>query len=56
MPTDRHTVSITLETMDRIKQVQRYLEKENGFKPSVSQVIFYLTRVHEVCVVQGEKL
>lgn len=43
----RSTVSLSIETVERIKEVQKFLEKENGFSPSVTQVIDYLIKVEE---------
>lgn len=45
MSTKRSTVSLSIETVERLKEVQKFLEKENGFCPSITQVIDYLIKV-----------
>ena len=38
----RYGVSISLEAAERLKQIQKELEVERGFEPSMTQVVEYL--------------
>lgn len=45
MSTKRSTISVSAETVEKLKEVQAYIAEQNGFEPSITQVIDYLIKV-----------
>lgn len=52
---DRHTLSVNAVAYEYLRVIQAKLEREVGFKPSMSQVIVYLASKVEQDKLTGEQ-
>jgi 3-deoxy-D-manno-octulosonate 8-phosphate phosphatase KdsC-like HAD superfamily phosphatase len=56
MSSTRSTISVSTDAVERLREVQKFLEEKNGFNPSITQVIDYLIKVeNKVRLISEEK-